>query len=193
MVYPLGLSIGNHPDIFEGKIVWSGSKGHYDIGLQQMVYPEGAAIGSHPAIYANKVVWNHLVGGYYDIESQTYFGGGTMIGVKPDICEDRIAYHNYDAVPPIVIDVGVWDPVCGKRRVTDSGCAYYPKIYGDVVVWMDARNGSADIYMTPMLACCGDPEHPYPVGDLNGDCRVDLLDLAILSSHWLECTQPVSD
>ena len=93
----------------------------------------------------------------------------------------------------IVIDVGVWDPVCGKRRVTDSGCAYYPKIYGDVVVWMDARNGSADIYMTPMLACCGDPEHPYPVGDLNGDCRVDLLDLAILSSHWLECTQPVSD
>ena len=37
---------------------------------------------------------------------------------------------------------------------------------------------------------CGDPEHPYPLGDLNQDCRVDLLDLAILALHWLECTAP---
>ena len=37
---------------------------------------------------------------------------------------------------------------------------------------------------------CGDPNHPYPVGDLNQDCRVNLLDLAILASHWLECTAP---
>ncbi len=37
---------------------------------------------------------------------------------------------------------------------------------------------------------CGDPEHPYPLGDLNQDCRVNLLDLAILALHWLECTAP---
>ncbi|MBA7618995.1 hypothetical protein ES703_26327 [subsurface metagenome] len=37
---------------------------------------------------------------------------------------------------------------------------------------------------------CGDPNHPYPVGDLNGDCRVDFLDLALLTLHWLECTAP---
>ena len=37
---------------------------------------------------------------------------------------------------------------------------------------------------------CGDPEHPYPLGDLNQNCRVDLLDLAILALHWLECTAP---
>jgi len=35
---------------------------------------------------------------------------------------------------------------------------------------------------------CGDPNHPYPLGDLNQDCRVNLLDLAILALHWLECT-----
>jgi hypothetical protein len=38
---------------------------------------------------------------------------------------------------------------------------------------------------------CGDPNHPYPVGDLNQDCRVDLLDLAILASHWLEDHTPI--
>ena len=37
---------------------------------------------------------------------------------------------------------------------------------------------------------CGDPNHPYPLGDLNQDCRVDLLDLSILALHWLECTAP---
>jgi len=40
---------------------------------------------------------------------------------------------------------------------------------------------------------CGDPNHPYPVGDLNHDCRVDLLDLAVLASHWLECSAPEVD
>jgi len=32
----------------------------------------------------------------------------------------------------------------------------------------------------------GDPNHPYPAGDLNHDCRVDFLDLAILAEHWQE-------
>jgi len=37
---------------------------------------------------------------------------------------------------------------------------------------------------------CGDPNHPYPIGDLDQDCRVDFLDLAFLALHWLECTAP---
>jgi len=41
-----------------------------------------------------------------------------------------------------------------------------------------------------VFATCGDVNHPYPVGDLNNDCRVNLLDIAIISIHWLECTHP---
>ena len=37
---------------------------------------------------------------------------------------------------------------------------------------------------------CGDPLHPYPIGDLNGDCRGDMFDVAILCSHWLESSIP---
>ena len=37
---------------------------------------------------------------------------------------------------------------------------------------------------------CGDLEHPYPVGDLNEDCHVDIADLEMLIDHWLECTAP---
>ena len=34
-------------------------------------------------------------------------------------------------------------------------------------------------------AKCGDPTHPSPLGDLNGDCKVNLKDLAITAAHWL--------
>ena len=37
---------------------------------------------------------------------------------------------------------------------------------------------------------CGDANHPYPVGDLNYDCRVDFYDFLIFAAHWLECTAP---
>ena len=37
---------------------------------------------------------------------------------------------------------------------------------------------------------CGDANHPYPVGDLNHDCKVNFFDLAIFAMHWLECTAP---
>ena len=40
---------------------------------------------------------------------------------------------------------------------------------------------------------CGDPLHPYPVGDLNFDCYVDLRDIALLTLHWLECNAPECD
>lgn len=37
-------------------------------------------------------------------------------------------------------------------------------------------------------AACGDPTHPFPAGDLNKDCRVDLADLKILTDNWLAST-----
>ena len=35
------------------------------------------------------------------------------------------------------------------------------------------------------VAGCGDYQHPYPQGDINGDCRVDFVDFAILAQDWL--------
>ncbi len=38
------------------------------------------------------------------------------------------------------------------------------------------------------VSCCGDYKHPFPIGDLTEDCRVNLLDFAALSENWLVCT-----
>ena len=54
--------------------------------------------------------------------------------------------------------------------------------------WGD-RFGDVAIFTAP-AAACGDPQHPYPHGDLNNDCYVNLADLAILSKTWLNCTAP---
>jgi len=35
------------------------------------------------------------------------------------------------------------------------------------------------------VSSCGDYRHPIPAGDVNGDCRVDYEDMAVLSYWWL--------
>jgi len=38
------------------------------------------------------------------------------------------------------------------------------------------------------VSCCGDYKHPYPIGDVNKDCRVNMADFAMLAEHWFECS-----
>lgn len=41
---------------------------------------------------------------------------------------------------------------------------------------------------SPFCSACGDTEHPWPEGDFNRDCSIDLLDLQIFVEEWLnEC------
>ena len=55
----------------------------------------------------------------------------------------------------------------------------------NVVVPLDPKG------MDPLMPpACGDLEHPIPLGDLNGNCIVNLVDLGIFAEHWLECTAP---
>lgn len=58
-------------------------------------------------------------------------------------------------------------------------------------VRIDNRPGSADkaeIDAIADVSACGDYKHPYPIGDLNGDCRVDFVDMASFTGNWLDCT-----
>jgi hypothetical protein len=61
----------------------------------------------------------------------------------------------------------------------------------------DTGNGTAPIvdmgcyeYDNTGKGKCGDRNHPYPVGDLDLNCYVNLLDFALFAAHWLECTDP---
>ncbi len=63
-----------------------------------------------------------------------------------------------------------------------------PAIDGTTVVWEDDLGGTMNIYMAVMsgfdeVATCTNP----PLGDANGDCVVNLTDLADFSQSWLSC------
>jgi hypothetical protein len=47
--------------------------------------------------------------------------------------------------------------------------------------------GNFNIKAAPV---CGDPNHPLPPGDLNGDCYVNFFDFAVMAQNWLGCTSP---
>ena len=72
----------------------------------------------------------------------------------------------------------------------------YVRIKDDLV-----SPGTTEVDAIVDVSCCGDYRHPYPVGDLNGDCRVnlqdfvivaadwvDISDVSVLADNWLECT-----
>ena len=42
----------------------------------------------------------------------------------------------------------------------------------------------------PSGPACGDVDHPYPAGDVNLDCYVDINDLVDIAATWLSCTDP---
>lgn len=56
----------------------------------------------------------------------------------------------------------------------------------------DNGNGTIEYIQTDIAAepVCGDVAHGYPVGDLDLDCRVNLIDFSMLAGNWLDDTNP---
>ncbi|MCK5001048.1 MAG: hypothetical protein KAS23_16005 [Anaerohalosphaera sp.] len=53
--------------------------------------------------------------------------------------------------------------------------------------------GGTGAYQISVLSpepLCGDLDHPYPPGDANHDCYVNMADLAMMAANWLTCTDP---
>ena len=86
--------------------------------------------------------------------------------------------------------------------VTDTGSAttsavagYFVQVSLKTLGNIDLNGSYDNIVVTsqmPAAAACGDAEHPYPTGDLNTDCYVDLDDLDVFAGQWLSsgCVAP---
>lgn len=102
--------------------------------------------------------------------------------------------------------VGVWSFVhCQEVSLNAQEYVQCPEVWefdhweGDVVdpnsadttTWMLDDKTVTAVYTDARE--CGDECHPNPEGDVTGDCRVNLEDVAVLSAHWLESTHPDDD
>jgi len=115
-----------------------------------------------------------MVDSFFDVYLKVMVGGQVYHNIYPLRIFERISHK-----PP---EPGnIWESMGGVQLYDTGG---NPTRY-----YVDAAAYEANA--VPPI--CGDAEHPYPVGDLNLDCKVDFKDFAIFALHWLECTAPECD
>ncbi len=78
--------------------------------------------------------------------------------------------------------VSVWSDAVNSFTVPLSAGKIYVQMYNNL--------GGYTLTVVSPEPRCGDLDHPYPPGDANQDCRVDLADLAVMAANWLTCTAP---
>jgi hypothetical protein len=83
----------------------------------------------------------------------------------------------------------------GSFHTLGKGMALVDVITGDTIARLDLYVGyNSEVYYDNItmtgnyVAECGDIIHPFPVGDLNEDCKVDFSDFAELAANWMMCT-----
>lgn len=150
----------------------------------------------NPAISGDTIVWQDKFSGNWDIyaadisepnnPAEFPIATGESSQINPAIDGNLIVWQDDRD--------GNWDIfgynlTTGRRfRITDDPADQTnPAISGNTVVWQDNRDGNSQIYAVvldgPEVAYC----RTRMAGDINGDCKVDIDDFALMASNWLEC------
>ena len=158
----------------------------------------------HPAVWGDTVVWADNYFGDMDIyaaDLSPTLNAGISDPNKPvefAIAANEAEQTNPDINGNIVVwqdnRNGDWD-IYGYNlttrqefQITDNPYDQTnPAVSGNTVVWEDNRDGNLQIFAIvldgPEVARCTSKL----MGDVNGDCKVDFDDQAIMLSQWLEC------
>ena len=169
----------------------------------ELISDEAALNQENPAIWGNTVVCQVDIGnGNYDILKVdisdpsspvvTAIATGTAIQKNPDISGHIVVWQddrneNFDIYGYNLI-------TRQKFQITTDGADQTnPAISGSLVVWEDSRVTPANIYYTWLD---GDVVADCPnrlSGDVDGDCRVNLVDFVLMAEAWLTCAlDPIS-
>jgi len=161
---------------------WSDDVNYYIVSFD-MDYDDGGAStlgrvtrGKYPlTTVINNVDWSepHTLTITYDGSEDTF-----------DFYLDD-SYKN--SVSSSDLAIGSTQSSCQNRvRFGDSTTLGYHPDYS--AEWYFVR--LYDHAISTSTGICGDAQNPYPIGDVNFDCIVDALDLAVVVSCWLDDTRP---
>ena len=201
------------PAIYRTTVVWQDNFfGDWDIyaaDIWQRNKPAEAPVSfiekdqQSPAIWGNIVVWQS----YGLLTEDNFFGDWDIYAADISGPNDPVEFaittnESSQTNPDIGNNIVVWQDyrnnnwdIFGYNLTTqkefqitdDTHDQTNPAIGGKVVVWQDNRNGNSEIYAVvlegPVVARC----ESRISGDVNGDCKIDFEDFAIMASHWLEC------
>ena len=167
-------SFPDDPDIYGNIIVWddwrNGDGDVYMYDTSTSIETQITANGSdqmEPTVYEDKIIWidgrsqnldNFSIWGNFDIwmynlstREETQVTTSESCKHHPRVFDDKIVWH--DSRNNYNFDIYMYDLSTSiESQITNSGRAYNPCIYGDIIVWEDYRNasslnGNSDIYM----------------------------------------------
>ena len=201
------------PAIYRTIVVWQDNFfGDWDIyaaDIWQRNKPAEAPVSfiekdqQSPAIWGDIVVWQS----YGLLTEDNFFGDWDIYAADISGPNDPVEFaittnESSQTNPDIDGNIIVWQDyrnnnwdIFGYNLTTqkefqitdDSHDQTNPAINGNMVVWQDNRNGNSEIYAVvldgPEVARCASGT----AGDVNGDCKIDFEDFAIMASQWLEC------
>ncbi len=201
------------PAIYRTIVVWQdnffGDWDIYSADIWRRNKPAEAAVSyiendqQSPAIWGNIVVWQS----YGLLTEDNFFGDWDIYAADISGPNDPVEFaittnESSQTNPDIDGNIIVWQDyrnnnwdIFGYNLTTqkefqitdDSHDQTNPAISGKVVVWQDNRNANSEIYAVvlngPVVARC----ESRISGDVNGDCKIDFADFAIMASRWLEC------
>ncbi len=116
--------------------------------------------------------------------SRAWFDGIALVEAKVDSVMPTVGQHDYTNGE--VVQLNAYDyvdcpEVCVfERWVGDVTDPYLPQ----TTVIMDGPKTVTAVFNYFEGAACGDLCHPILPGDVNDDCMVDLMDLAIMAKDW---------
>ena len=155
------------------------------------------SLGDHP--YERDLFWDSLENNC----GRTYFCGHEHFFDRASADDD--GDPNNDLYQYVIGSAGASEHNWNGTWIGDNSdmtltSIYHTVLFGYVIVeidgydvtltWMERQNNDPEVPGVYQAAdvfsytICGDAAHPYPSGDLNKDCQVDYIDLAILGNQW---------
>jgi hypothetical protein len=173
---------------------------------EQNSWCQADAEGKFTVIFRTNTFWDGWWPQQYRLELSTAPGSWTVAGTfngwnNADPATRMIplglgVYKLSLTLPPgfhtlKTVVTGDWSSQFGKQGRSTHVESFIVEVtpgYETVDIFLNEIAGT--MLVTAGKPQCGDANHPYPSGDLNGDCRVNLADLAIIASNWMVCTGP---
>jgi beta propeller repeat protein len=195
------------PSIYRNRLIWQDNNlGDWDIAsadlwLKNIPSDQLISVSNlsqkNPTIWGDWIVWQEDFGdGDFDIYAADISDPANP--VEYSIIADTAAQTHPDISGHLVVwqddrngnfDIYGYNLITRQefQITTDGADQTNPAISGSLVVWEDSRVTPANIYYTwldgDVIANC--PSRL--VGDVDGDCRVNLTDFVRLAEEWLTC------